>query len=431
LLAFQSETGAFQADFGDGPFDDFYSTVQALPAAAGRSFLINGRFISAVNGADCLLSLQDTQTGGWEQFPGFGPEAAGTARAMKALAAAGVDTAPFLPILETESIDYLANSRGGGVGGVLQAVLSAGGDVTDFAGTDLVLALNNALDENGAYDSIEFGIFAHAKAMLGLLAAGEPVDPAAVDLLLAGHTNGDFSGPDNTGIALQVLGRLAAPLPEAVETLYASQLPDAGWGLAFANPSSTGEVVQGLVAVGENPFSPTWSKVISGTLVSSADAIIAGQMESGCWPNLYGPGESSFDTVDAILMLTQKPREMMPVPVLIDAGVAEEPAAATETAEPELIVEPEPTEVPPTAVPEPTAAPEEVAASENPADNTADEVTATVDAEEIETTVVETTTETEGHSAENTGWTNPVVPIILVLLALGLAFGLSYYWRKI
>jgi hypothetical protein len=37
LLAFQSESGAFQADFGDGPLDDFYSTVQAIPAVAGRS----------------------------------------------------------------------------------------------------------------------------------------------------------------------------------------------------------------------------------------------------------------------------------------------------------------------------------------------------------------------------------------------------------
>ena len=36
LLAWQGESGAFQADFGDGPFDDFYSTVQAIPAAAGR-----------------------------------------------------------------------------------------------------------------------------------------------------------------------------------------------------------------------------------------------------------------------------------------------------------------------------------------------------------------------------------------------------------
>lgn len=34
LLAWQSETGAFQADFGSGRFDDFFTTVQAIPAVA-------------------------------------------------------------------------------------------------------------------------------------------------------------------------------------------------------------------------------------------------------------------------------------------------------------------------------------------------------------------------------------------------------------
>ena len=34
LLNWQGNSGAFQADFGDGPFDDFFSTVQALPALA-------------------------------------------------------------------------------------------------------------------------------------------------------------------------------------------------------------------------------------------------------------------------------------------------------------------------------------------------------------------------------------------------------------
>jgi hypothetical protein len=32
LLSWQGESGAFQADFGDGPFDDFFSTVQSIPA---------------------------------------------------------------------------------------------------------------------------------------------------------------------------------------------------------------------------------------------------------------------------------------------------------------------------------------------------------------------------------------------------------------
>ena len=32
LLGWQGESGAFQADFGDGGFDDFFSTVQSIPA---------------------------------------------------------------------------------------------------------------------------------------------------------------------------------------------------------------------------------------------------------------------------------------------------------------------------------------------------------------------------------------------------------------
>ncbi|HET6445610.1 MAG TPA: prenyltransferase/squalene oxidase repeat-containing protein [candidate division Zixibacteria bacterium] len=34
LLHWQGDSGAFQADFGDGPFDDFFSTIQSLPALA-------------------------------------------------------------------------------------------------------------------------------------------------------------------------------------------------------------------------------------------------------------------------------------------------------------------------------------------------------------------------------------------------------------
>lgn len=34
LLAWQSESGAFQADFGDGRFDDFFTTAQVLPAVS-------------------------------------------------------------------------------------------------------------------------------------------------------------------------------------------------------------------------------------------------------------------------------------------------------------------------------------------------------------------------------------------------------------
>lgn len=38
LLSFQSARGAFQADVGQGPVDDIYATVQAIPAMANRPF---------------------------------------------------------------------------------------------------------------------------------------------------------------------------------------------------------------------------------------------------------------------------------------------------------------------------------------------------------------------------------------------------------
>ncbi len=41
LLAWQSESGAFQADFGNGPADDFFTTVQAIPALTGRPYPLN------------------------------------------------------------------------------------------------------------------------------------------------------------------------------------------------------------------------------------------------------------------------------------------------------------------------------------------------------------------------------------------------------
>lgn len=38
LTGYIGETGAFQADFGEGPADDFFTTVQALPALVGQPY---------------------------------------------------------------------------------------------------------------------------------------------------------------------------------------------------------------------------------------------------------------------------------------------------------------------------------------------------------------------------------------------------------
>ncbi|MFO7541018.1 MAG: prenyltransferase/squalene oxidase repeat-containing protein [Chloroflexota bacterium] len=344
LLAAQSESGAFQADFGDGPFDDFFTTVQTIPALAGQPFPLPGYRAAAQQAASCLLTLQDPDSGGWETFATSGPNAPGTARALLALTAAGMEPDDAILTLEELAPDYLLTSFGGGIGLMMQAVVAAREDVTDFAGADLTALMAEALIDTGEYDDTSFGPFAHAQAMAGLLAAGLEPDPTAVEWLLANHEDGDWGGgPDANGLTLYVLAQLGMAPPEAIDVLRQSQEADGGWGYGSASPSSSAEVPRGLVAAGENPFAPQWSQVVSGTLTHAADAVLALQGENGCWPNLFGPGEDPYSTTDGIQLLL----------LAAEIAVTEPETAAAETtptAEPTAEPTPEPT-------PEPTAEP--------------------------------------------------------------------------
>jgi hypothetical protein len=352
LLSWQSEAGAFQADYGDGRFDDFLSTVQAIPAATGKPFPLLGRLEAARRAVGCLSTLQDSETGGWEQFATFGVNAAGTSRAIQAIVAMGDDPTSAqwevsginaVQALENLTPEYLASSRGGGVGIVLQGVVAAGGDVNDFAGTDLILEMSGHLSPTGEYDDTSFGPFSQAEAMLGLLAAGARPDPSAVDWLLNAQDEGDWGGADSTGLALSVLGQQGLAVEGSLEVLHATQGSDGGWGFGgAANPSSSSEVAQGLVTMGENPFAPAWSQEVSGTVTNAADAILALQGESGCWPNQFGPGEDPFSTMDAVLLLVKQPGwgPAPAVPMPIAAEDTEATPEAVDTPEPA----PEPTQ---------------------------------------------------------------------------------------
>ncbi len=319
LLSWQSSTGAFQADFGQGPFDDFFATVQAIPAATGKPLPLPARFEAAQYAAACLATIQDEETGGWEQFAGFGVNAAGTSRAIQAVAAVGQDpqsgawtpgTINAVEALEALTPAYLSAERGGRVGIVIQGVVAAGDpyDAADFAGYDLPLKLAGYLSPTGEYANTAFGVVAHDEAMLGLMAAGEMVDPAAVDFLLDAQIDGDWGAPDGNGISLHVLGRLGISVPEAIDNLRGTQEADGGWGFGVpSDPSSSSEIVQGLIQNKENPFSPGWSKVANGTISNAADMVLGQQGASGCWPNRWGPGEDPFATTDGIMLLVQQP----------------------------------------------------------------------------------------------------------------------------
>lgn len=314
LMSYQSESGAFQADFGFGLADNFYATLQAIPGVTGRPFPLPTRYEVARQAINCLALLQDQTSGGWEQFAGFGVNAAGTARAIQAIVAYGDDptSARYTTISGTHAVealelltpDYLATGRGGRVGIVLQGAAAGEADVTNFAGYNLPLSITQYLSPTGEYDNTGFGIFSHGEAMLGLLAAEEKVAGTAISFLRKSHVNGDWGSPDDNGMALQVLGPLSRPVSGTFGVLHQTQQMDGGWGFALPSSiNSTSEVAQGLLASGESPFAPEWSLVINGRLTNAADAVIAQQAPSGCWLDFFGTGDDPFSTTDAVLML--------------------------------------------------------------------------------------------------------------------------------
>lgn len=320
IMDYQSLSGAFQSDFGQGRFDDFYATVQAIPAVAGRPYPLPARFEAARAAISCLGTLQDNVTGGWPSFAGNPADAQGTSRAIQAISAFGGDVRALqwttsggidaAEALESLTPAYLSGGRGGRVGIVMQGVIAAGppANVRDFAGEDLPLLMTGYLSPTGEYDSTAFGIFAHGEAMLGLLAAKEPVAPTSIDFLLAAQSNGDWGDPDSNGIALQVLNWLShGTRSSTMVALRETQNDDGGWGFGgVSNPSTSSEVVQGLSGIGLNPLGPDWSRVVNGRLSNAADIVMAQQGNNGCWPNAFGPGDDPYSTTDAILLLTRQ-----------------------------------------------------------------------------------------------------------------------------
>ncbi len=363
LLAWQDVSGAFQADFGSGRLNDFFSSVQSIPALTGKPYPFAGRSEAARMAVACLATLQDPATGGWESFAGGGVDAGGTARAMSAIAVSGEDPngeawqiagRPPLESLAELTPDYLAGGRGGRAGTVVQGVLASRGDPADFAGTNLVISITNYLSPTGEYDDTSFGPFGHNEAILGLLSAGETPDPSAIEWLVTNTPAEGWSDPDANGSTLQVLALQNLPAENLIELLAASQLADGGWGFAEkASPSSTSEVVQGLVLAGQNPFTPDWSVVVSGTIQTPADSILEQQGEDGCWPNLFGPGSDPFGTTDAIHLLMQNP--VWGEPVMAQPDETATPAEAT--TEPTAEAEEEATAPPESPEPTSTVAP--------------------------------------------------------------------------
>lgn len=443
LMSWQGENGAFQSDFGSGPFDDFFATVQSTPALTGRSYPLPARHEAARLAVSCLASLQDPNSGGWESFASGGVDAGGTARAIVALVAYGEDpsgeawqVAGSTPLeaLEALTLAYLAEGRGGRVGTVLRGVVAAGGDESSFAGYDLPISITNYLSPTGEYDDTSFGPFGHNQAILGLLAAGEPVDPPALDWLRANTPEQGWADADSNGTTLRILASQGDQADALLAVLRATQLPDGGWGFSeTASPSSTSEAVQGIAQAGENPFSPAWSTVLSGTIHNPADTVMQLQDDQGCWPSAFGPGSDPYGTTDAIQLLVQTLPWGAPFAQTTDEGSGDGSVREAPTgSEPEATVLAETStatalpEMTETVVPASTATIGAEAIGQSTGSETPESVAERTD-EEDEPDV---SPELAGDESSPVAAVNPVVAWLLILVAIAALVAAYLWWRR-
>ena len=206
-------------------------------------------------------------------------------------AAAGFDPTILKKAGGSSVFAYLEGGIGGSLGNAAlvakEALAAIDGklDPTDFGGTDLLTALDATYDSTThAYGDGE--TYTQSLAILALTAAadaGHPLPAAAVaELIAVQDSDGswDFQGVKNaagggdtnsTAVAMEALVAAGTPTSDtsitgALAYLHAQQLSDGGFPYndafppAFSDPDSDANVIQGLLAAGENPGAPAWTK---------------------------------------------------------------------------------------------------------------------------------------------------------------------------
>lgn len=321
---------------------------------------------SAARAVAWLATAHRNADGGYSSFSQGADQAAsdvgGTLDAALAIASTGRVPAPTVDYLSANADALLAYAQGGGgqAGKALLALTALGLDPRSFGGADYVAALTGQLTEDGDYAATT--AYNQALAMLGLVAAGEPVDPAAVDWLVAAQAgDGDIAGSWDDGFgtagntdatALAAMALLAAGSADAAAAadtalafLEATQLADGGWGYApeqALSVNSTALAVQALVAGGRDA-------------APGIAALLGVQGESGAFQTDFGsgPADDFYATAQTIPAVAGRP-----YPLVVEPAQAEptpeptaEPAATDAPTEPTAEPTPGPT---PTPVPLPT-----------------------------------------------------------------------------
>jgi len=184
-------------------------------------------------------------------------------------------------------LDYLqANlakeeAAAGNIAQLILAVTAAGQDPTSFGPTGAQDNLLNDLQADYNVSTGEYGadkVFDHIVAILALRGANQSPPPAAIAFLKAqqkadggwSFDNADAFGTDTNTTALALVALASASsldgctLSKALAYLKAAQQPGGGFPSQAAfppsDPDSDGLVIEGLLAVGEDPTGAAWTK---------------------------------------------------------------------------------------------------------------------------------------------------------------------------
>lgn len=293
----------------------------------------------AIAKAVVYLATQQKANGGIDSF-GFGTDPGGTARAVYALAAVGYNPTALvssegktmLDFLETQVLTYtyanatreVENLFPGRAGLMLSAVAASGADPTNFGGVNLVQDLNATLRPTGAYSTTAAQGFAsgaasainQSLAIIGLIAAGQPIPTTATDWLIAEQ---DESGSWATSVDVTGYGVLALigsgnvqptdqPIQKALAFYRAQQTPSTAlWGdQGRGEPAnSSGWTITGLTTAGFLPINASWAT--GGT--NPRAALVGLQNAEGIIAKRFF---NAYATLEALYGLTTQPLYFTP-----------------------------------------------------------------------------------------------------------------------
>lgn len=267
-----------------------------------------------------LVTTHQNDDGGYTAFStganAAPSDVAGTVDALLALGAVGRPVDEPLAFLESQpaALAEMAAQSGGSAGKLALALAAAGADPADFAGFDAASTLAEQFADDGSANVTD--PYNQALAILGLVAAGEPVPQPAIDFLLALQaTGGELSGSWDDGFgtagntdatAMAVMALSAAGLDNDSQELQAagdfleqSALETGGWGYAPGLPESANSTALGLQAL----------SALGRDFDDALAALLAWQQPSGAFAADFGDGpfDDTFTTLQALPALTTAP----------------------------------------------------------------------------------------------------------------------------